>query len=285
MSLGGVRQARVRKMGIADDIRPKKNKKKIAEESEEVKEPEIGDGELVSISHGKGHDFVASDIEEQLEREKNERNEYDEDSEYDEDNEHENMSDYFYRNSRIKEPKTKRKGSFGKWLILILVLALVGIIIWQNLDSIKSYFGIANSKENTNTDNSNLYSDFSVNSSSQPTSQPTVQENTTPNASSDSTAAAETPDKSIYTISVLNGNGIKGSAAGVTSALANAGYTVTNTGNALKFSYINSIVYYKTGKADVANAIKTVLSDRTIELSEDNTITGNYDIVIVVGKT
>lgn len=265
-------------MKISDDIRPKQNKKTEIEEPEKEEEIPKEDGELVSIKHGEDHDFVEEDLEEQKLIEEQKKLE------------HDDLKDYFYTDHNGKdytERKKKRGGSsLGKWLIVLLILALVLIIVWQNLDSIKSYFGIKSS-DNSSADSTEPYSNFSVTDSSSITD--------TPGTAAESGAASDTPvasetnaaaatAKSSYSVSVLNGNGIKGSAAGVTSLIIAAGYTVSHTGNALKFSYTSTLIYYKTGKSSVATDIKSVLSDRTCELLEDNTIAGKYDIVVVVGK-
>ena len=264
-------------MGISDDIRPKQNKKpKIEEPEEEIVEEKEEGTELISIKHGGDHDFVDEDIEEQKYLEEQKKNDNDE------------FRDYFYTdhngNDYTKEKAGNKKSgsSLGKWLIVLLILALILIIVWQNIESIKSYFGIQSSQSSSSND-TEPYSNFSVTDTTATVEKETESVATETPASAE-TAVATTPAKSSYLVSVLNGNGIKGSGAGVSSSLTAAGYTVSNTGNALKFTYINTIIYYKTGKLSVATDIKTVLADRTIELSEDNTISGKYDIVVVVGK-
>lgn len=264
-------------MKISDDIRPKQNKKTEIEEPEKEDEAPKEDGELVSIKHGEDHDFVETDIEEQKLAEEQKKSE------------HDDLKDYFYTDHNGKDYTEKKKkpkgGSLGKWLVFLLILALVLIIVWQNLDSIKSYFGIKSS-DSSSTDSTEPYSDFSVTDSgtAADTSGTAAESSAATDTSSAETDAAAAPAKSSYSVSVLNGNGIKGSAAAVTSSLTAAGYTVSHTGNALKFSYTDTLIYYKTGKSSAATDVKSVLSDRTCELLEDNTITGKYDIVIVVGK-
>lgn len=261
-------------MGISDDIRPKKAKTKEPKTEKKVgKELAPGDGEAVLIKHNEGHDFVESDIEEQLEKQK-----ADEEARKNrqEKTAHDDLSDYFYRTPERRE----KKSSAGKWIIAFLIIALVGIIIWQNLDTIKSYFGIEASEQDS-SDPPDLYSNFSVTDTPADTS---ADASATLQQAAPAEAAAEAPAKSTYTISVLNGNGVKGTAASVAATITAAGYQVSNTGNALKFSYTSTIIYYKTGKVAAASDIKNILASRICELSEDNSVTGNYDIVVVVGK-
>lgn len=114
------------------------------------------------------------------------------------------------------------------------------------------------------------------------------------NSSADSTNqsqnAATTPatpsiDKSQITIEVLNGNGISGSASSVRDTLVAAGFNVDRVANAYSFSYQTSQIYYKTGKNAEADLVKSTLSSRQCDLLNDDSVVGNYDIVVVVGQT
>ncbi len=98
------------------------------------------------------------------------------------------------------------------------------------------------------------------------------------------TAATTLTDKSTLTIDLLNGNGVNNTAATYKSILSNAGYTVGAVGNANNYKYWSTYVYYKTGLAANAAAIKTVLNRKSVLIVNDDTICKKYDIVITIGS-
>lgn len=164
---------------------------------------------------------------------------------------------------------------------VFLCFFLLGLLVWQNLSFIKNY--IDGSYKNESDKN---LSDIVEETK---TSDQTYESSTVSN-SSDSPAQTTQPvspaiDKSTIAISVLNGSGIKNSAAEVTSLLTNSGFTVKTTTNAKSFNYLKTYIYYKTNGLEKANLIRDALASRETEVSESPAIVGsNYDIVVVVGK-
>ncbi|MCX6812754.1 MAG: LytR C-terminal domain-containing protein [Candidatus Berkelbacteria bacterium] len=184
------------------------------------------------------------------------------------------------------ETKTKdigqEKKGFGWFyttIIILVILILATILIWQNFDTLKSYWN--GSHKNKKDANLNQILNSNGNSSQNYSGSTT----TTPTTTQPTTTTSPTVDKS-FPISVLNGSGIKNSAASVSSELTTAGFTtVTNSGNARSFSYSSTVVYFKTGKDVEADLVKTALPDQTVTATESNSVVGaNYDIVVVVGK-
>ena len=85
-------------------------------------------------------------------------------------------------------------------------------------------------------------------------------------------------------IRIANGNGISGEAGRIEKILQEKGYEIASTGNASR-TYTESVVYYKTGQDDLANAIKSDLSDEysfTTEVADS--VVGSYDAVVVLGS-
>lgn len=186
-----------------------------------------------------------------------------------------------YDEEDYHQPK-KHGNPMTKWVVL-LILVLIALLVWQNWSKISKAIGWG---DNTTSNDASLPNYNSSTKGTDYTSSSTGTDTST-STSTPSTSPATTPsiDKSKITIQILNGNGVKGSAAAVKTQLVNAGFTVDSVKNALKFSYPSSIIYYKTGKSAEADLVKSTLADRQSELTNDDKIVGNYDIVIVVGKT
>lgn len=112
---------------------------------------------------------------------------------------------------------------------------------------------------------------------------------TTATATASSTATAQaTTSTTAFTYSgqkirIANGNGINGEAAKVKGVLEAAGFQVASTGNATK-TYTESIVYYKTGQENLANALKDAIKGSyTATTQKSDSIVGIYDAVIALG--
>lgn len=248
-------------MGISDDIRPKKYRPlpKSAVKSEikaaDKKIKERDDGQLFQQNH-EGDFFDGTPIV-------NNR-----------------------KSSSSKSQSHEKPRSRYHWIYtLIIILAaagLIGAVVWQNLDLVKSYLNGSYKKKNSqnlndiiSTTNDSLKSYNSSNQTSASATTATPQ--TTPVA---------TIDKSTIVISVLNGSGVKNSASSVAATLKQAGFNVKSTGNARSFNYAKTFIYYKDGKQEAANLVKSALTGRQTEASLNNSIVGNvYDVVVVVGKT
>lgn len=196
----------------------------------------------------------------------------------------------FFEHSRDQRPvhrleaEPKEPRHFGKVILILMVLALVVVIIFQNIDLIKNLAGdkfniFSNNQNSTPTesnlntnDNNNFNSDANQNLN---TNQSSVNLNTN---------TAPVIDKTNVVIEVLNGNGVTGSADKVKSLLVTTGYTVSKVTNAKKFTYPDTLIYYKTGQEIVATDIKATLVGYQTTLENSDTIVGTYDIVIIVGK-
>lgn len=276
-------------MGISNDIRPKKKKETRPEPAPEL----VKEEEKIELEEGEEEVSInrvvpaADHFHAHFEDDDGLRTEAVDDF----------FGPYRHNEEEHREPpppeKTRKTGSnlTSKVIIALLVIALIVILIQQNLASIYKYLGVdeligSNQTEETIT---NPYENLSTDYTSK-TIEPNSASSAAQQETSDTTQSATTQattvttlDKSSVKLSVLNGNGVSGSAASVKSALESAGYTVSNLSNAKLFSYQSTMVYYKTGKAEYAEDIKKSLSSRTVVLEESNTIAGAYDLVVVVG--
>ena len=174
-----------------------------------------------------------------------------------------------------------------RWLytliIIIVILILAGLVAWQNLDLIKSFINGSYKKQN----DQNL-SEIISSTNDSLKKYDTADQNQTAQSdtSQQSATAAPAIDKSAIKISVLNGSGVKNSAKTVADQLTSAGFTISYTGNASNFNYQQTFIYFKTGNDVQANLVKDVLTGRTVQTKENNSVVGTkYDIVVVVGKT
>lgn len=274
-------------MGISDDIR---RNKKITPPKVEEKEKPLGPDEI-RIRYARDRD------EEETSSLKHERSQMEDDFFGDEpehfishhetndtnENKPKGVAKQHGLNQMNQNISAKKGNPMTKWVIL-LVLILIALLAWQNWDKISSLIGLNNqnsAKEDANLEEYNSsVSGTDYTTGSTPTD--TSGASTSPEATQSQTP---TIDKSQITIQILNGNGITGSAASVKNTLVSAGFTVDSVLNAYKFTYQTSIIYYKTGQSAEADAIKQALPNRQLELINDDEIAGNYDIVVVVGKT
>ncbi|MCX6809515.1 MAG: LytR C-terminal domain-containing protein [Candidatus Berkelbacteria bacterium] len=115
------------------------------------------------------------------------------------------------------------------------------------------------------------------------TATPAVSTSATAAAQTTSTAGTTSSDFTGSSVRVANGNNTSGEAAKIKKLLEGKGFTVTKADNASK-QYTESIIYYKTGKEDLANALKSAITssyNATIEKSDS--IAGTYDAVVVLG--
>ena len=138
-----------------------------------------------------------------------------------------------------------------------------------------------------------LYKDNSLNKSNTsptPVVSATVAQSATASTSATATAtqsagASQTSFK--YTdekIRIANGNGISGEAAKIKGILEAAGFEVASTGNASK-TYEKSIIFYKNGQEDLANALKAAIKNNyTADVEQSDSTVGTYDAVIALGS-
>lgn len=273
-------------MGISNDIRPKIKRKIVSEPEpivEPVKdEPKLEEGEEeVFVRHHEAPAFEHFHNQSKTEEE---------------------VDDFFagsyHKEANEEEPREFKKrrvsGRSLKIIIIVLTILLAIILIKQNIKAIYEYIGLGEllGEEKTSDTSANPYESLSTDYTTKTSPAETTPSAGTGNTAAESSVAASSTapavsttslDKTLIKVSILNGNGIKGSAAGVKTALETAGYTISNLSNAKVFTYTNTKIYHKTGKSDYAKDIKKTLSDRTVEIEESNSIAGSYDLVIVVG--
>ena len=94
--------------------------------------------------------------------------------------------------------------------------------------------------------------------------------------------------KPIITVAVLNGSGTKGAAREMSSALTNAGYTVSKTGNADSFTYTDITVQIKKSKQQFLDQLKKDLSANNYLVTKstaDLPETESTDVIIIVGTS
>lgn len=98
----------------------------------------------------------------------------------------------------------------------------------------------------------------------------------------------ETIDKAAIKIRVLNGNGTTGDGAKAKTELADAGFTVSEVGNAKRQDYTNTQVYYIAGKKEQAtliqDALKTAGRTTNLEEASPDLVGNDYEILVVTGK-
>lgn len=256
-------------MGISDDIVPKYRPR---QSHEYLNHLEHND------SHQEDHDYDLPIIDEEKSDEPTKNAAADTD-------------DFFERKEIVPErpaKKTAPKKNVKKVSSLIaglLLIALLGYLIVSNYQKIKSLLTKSSatpaaSTETKSDQSSNFTSEIKPQDYTATSSETTEQTNTAKTATTDSTAI----DKKSFKIQILNGNGITSSASVIKKTLENAGFTIANTGNAKSFSYSQTYIYFKTGKDQGAELVKSALTGRSIVTENSDTIAKTYDIVIVVGK-
>lgn len=200
-----------------------------------------------------------------------------------------------------KEEDSLLSRLFTRKSITWIVIIILAVLAWQYRGQIAKIFG---GSSGTKTSDSGAVTivpqDYTSDAKKTEitTTPPTSTETTAPAAATTPATTPTTPatttapattttaptDKSKLTIDLLNGNGITSTAATYKAILTKAGYTVSAVGNAANFHYWSTYVYYKTGLDAAAADIKTVLKRKSVLLKNDDTITKNYDIVIIIGS-
>jgi len=223
-----------------------------------------------------------------------------------------NESDFFPPSKKAKEPikisaaktPTKEKNSetdqrktVFSWrqafrnIIAIVIIVLLTILIYSNIDSIKNF--VSDGDTTKKSGDANAVTIVPQDYTSETTESTSTAAVTEPVADAPDVAPVETtavvetpaaPDKTTTTIQVLNGSGVNNIAATYKTILSQAGYNVAAIGNASRYDYWSTYVYYKTGYDTIASDIKTVLKRKSTLLKNDDTMTKNYDIVIIMGS-
>lgn len=251
-------------LGIGDDIRPRAFKRLSKNTSKPAKKAEKRKEEITKdlFSQPNDDDFFAD-----TPIEKNGKN----------------HKDY---QPETKKPNSGAKEHSYRWLytliIILVIIILAGLVAWQNLDFIKNLVNGSYKKQN----DQNLSEIISSTSDSLKNVDSSSQSQTAEPAPAEQSTATPAINKSAISLSVLNGSGVKSSAKNVADQLTTAGFAVSFTGNANKFNYQQTFIYFKTGKEAEANLVKDSLTGRVTEVKESNAVVGTkYDVVVVVGKT
>lgn len=250
-------------MGISDDIRPKTYRpisKKVIKTEIKVAQEKIEDrgvDRLFQETHN-GDFFADTPIQDKTNTVKKEK----------------------FKEQHL----TKKHHWIYPTIIILAVSALIGLAVWQNYATLKSYIDGSYKKKN-DQNLSDIVSTANDSNKNYSSSQST-RESGTATATQQPAAAVATVDKSTIAISVLNGSGLKNSALTVANTLKAAGFNVKSTANAKSFNYAKTFIYYKTDDPANANLVKDALSSRQTEVIKNTSIVGaSYDIVVVVGKT
>lgn len=263
-------------MGIADDIRPHKDHKSVADKPDFT---QIGKDDLDDI----------------VEPEDIKNAKADDQQAHNDDNIIAEKNAAFFKPEKTKpkkitpanKPKEKKKPNYLLILLILMVLALLGIAAFQNLDYIKTNILKINSKSASSTTVKEIDLSKSSSDTSKATTSGGTTQTTTPDTSTQPVVQPVTPpviDKASFTIRVSNGNGIANSAAKVAGTLKTAGFNVVSQGNASSYTYRTTIVYYKAGMEQQAEMVKSALSARSVTTQLSATLT-SYDVMVIVGKT
>lgn len=248
-------------MGISDDIKPRRiyryeNKKDNLVSSNSVNSDKKIEHTLSNLKNEQADDRYSDDTEHKIQIE----------------------DDFFNNKTETPKKQTKHHRFPFKLISWLLVIIIVALSIYNNLDRIKNILkDSAYYSPPAEEDDTYLNSDTTGS-----TSPSTQSENvtTTPVAET----VSPTIDKTAIKIEVLNGNGTVGSADKVATTLRTNGFTVSKVANARKFTYLKTYIYYRTGAESYMELVKTFLTDRVCLSEKSDSITSGYDLVIVVGK-
>ena len=173
-------------------------------------------------------------------------------------------------------PKKPERGSFLPYFLGLLI----GLIAVFGFIEVRAYLAKRSIEEIQPQENTQTETQTPENT----TSQTETPAQTTAPAEQTQTATPAL-DKSAISMQVLNGSGVTGEATKIKSVLEKDGFKVASVGNASSFTYQTTIVYYKTGKKDAADAAVSTLKNagRTASAEEKTALT-KYDLQVVVGK-
>ena len=104
-------------------------------------------------------------------------------------------------------------------------------------------------------------------------------------ASPTPTSPAKQTDLTKYSISVLNGSGIKGEAGKVQTLIEAAGFTVLSTGNAATYDYTKTQITLKTGIDPDFVSILVATLKKSYQLEDPKTVSSQTnDVTVTVGS-
>ena len=208
----------------------------------------------------------------------------------------EDLEDDFFHDYNETKPKTKKvkeehnsdgflfQNLNAKNVTWLLIIALAIVVLYQNFESIKGLFVQPDAtSKNSNSSDEYYEGTTSKNSNLSTLTNSNINENT--NLSSTPVGSAPAAiDKSSIILKVLNGNGIAGSADTVSATLKAAGFSPAKSANARKFTYPESIIYYKTGQEEAANLVEAALPELVATIENSDSVVGTFDVIVVVGK-
>lgn len=187
------------------------------------------------------------------------------------------MEEISYSGSKlpIKRRISKRAALFGIFFIIILLL----------LGSV-AYFVTRGNSGNQVTESITLPEDTSPEVTEEESSL-TPEESPTPTQEKEKEpTAAPTSATSKGAVAVQNGSGESGVAAAAAAIIRDGGFSITSTGNADNFNYIDVTIQVKNSKKSILSDLKDALSkDYTIgKKSTDLPESSSYDALVIIGK-
>jgi len=211
-----------------------------------------------------------------------------------------------YRVQKKRPPKKKSKSfsylikySIGLTLLVVLVYFSLGYINtaidnWLNLKPIATEAkpktkapSTAISSDNRVAETLGTEAEITPEAETPPVTQ--TQTTQTPEPAPTQEQPVETKpveiDKSTIKIRVLNGNGIWKAAQIARDLLIKDGFKVLSTGNASNRKYESTIVYFHSGKTAEADLVlKSLESKYQVTKEENNSLTKDCDVLVVIGK-
>lgn len=114
----------------------------------------------------------------------------------------------------------------------------------------------------------------------------TTNQSNTPTKDTSVSATPPTIAKDSFSLRILNGNGVTGDASKFKKILTNQGFKVGTIGNA-RLKYSKTQIYYIAGQERQANLVKASLSNRQVELSQQNQdlVGQGYQVLVVLGRS
>jgi len=181
-------------------------------------------------------------------------------------------------NGSEEEPfKMEESHSNGAFYLVLGIIALVLAVGAALYIFYKDYNPAAGSKSATATASA-------VGTGTTATTTASATSTTTITATASASAATTSFKYTNESIRIVNGNGKEGEASRIKKLLEDKGYKIESTGNATR-SYDSSIVYYKTGKEELAKALADAIKgEYSAEVKNSDSTVGQYDAVIALGS-
>jgi flagellar basal body-associated protein FliL len=184
------------------------------------------------------------------------------------------------KNNQISKPASsvkseKSHGTNGVYIIIIIILMIVFIC---SLNSLFSPTAISSNPKQSVNSTPSVNGD---NTNTNPVLESSAQADNSSNSSHTDTKT--NTNKSNVNIEILNGSGTANTASEVKSYLEQKGYKIANIGTANNI-YSSTVIYYKNDSSLLASELAENLSQYQTSTQENPELTGEYDILIVVGQ-